>query len=44
MFGNSIIRLDDDGTVWGIPMDENNSDYQKYLIDTNGGLPMPNES
>ncbi len=24
-------RTDDDGTIWFIPMDESNSDYQRYL-------------
>ena len=43
MFGESIIRIDDDGKEWGIPNDPANSDYQKYLIDTDGGLPMPEE-
>lgn len=26
-----IYRTDDDGKTWGIPMDESNSDYQRYL-------------
>jgi hypothetical protein len=26
-----ITRTDDDGKVWFIPADENNSDYQAYL-------------
>lgn len=26
-----IERTDDDGTVWSIPSDESNSDYQAYL-------------
>lgn len=30
--GTSIIkRTDDDGTVWFIPIDPANSDYQRYL-------------
>jgi hypothetical protein len=30
--GNKIIkRTDADGKVWWIPMDESNSDYQRYL-------------
>jgi len=30
--GTSIIkRTDDDGTVWFIPTDPANSDYQRYL-------------
>jgi hypothetical protein len=24
-------RTDEDGTVWWIPIDESNSDYQRYL-------------
>jgi hypothetical protein len=24
-------RTDDDGLIWWIPMDESNSDYQRYL-------------
>lgn len=27
----NIQRTDDDGTVWVIPVDESNSDYQAYL-------------
>ena len=30
-FGSSIIRIDEDGTEWGIPQDLNNADYQAYL-------------
>jgi hypothetical protein len=30
-----------DGKVWGIPADESNAMYQQYLIDTDGGLPIP---
>jgi hypothetical protein len=26
-----IERIDPDGKVWSIPIDENNSDYQRYL-------------
>jgi hypothetical protein len=30
--GNKIIkRTDADGKVWWIPIDESNSDYQRYL-------------
>ena len=36
-----IQGTDSDGKVWGIPADESNSMYQKYLIDTDGGLPIP---
>lgn len=41
MFGASIVRIDDDGKEWGIPEDHANSDYKQYLIDTDGGLPVP---
>ncbi len=41
MFGPSITGIDDNGTTWGIPMDETNSDYKQYLVDTDGGLPIP---
>jgi hypothetical protein len=27
----SIKRTDPDGTIWWIPIDEANSDYQRYL-------------
>jgi len=30
-FGSFITRTDEDGTVWGIPQDPANSDYQAYL-------------
>jgi hypothetical protein len=29
--GTVIQRTDEDGKVWWIPMDESNSDYQRYL-------------
>lgn len=32
MFGDSIIRIDEDGTEWGIPEDLANTDYQQYLL------------
>lgn len=41
MLGPCIIRTDDDGKEWSIPEDPANSDYKKYLVDTDGGLPMP---
>lgn len=28
-----IKRIDDDGTIWTFGQDENNADYQKYLLD-----------
>jgi hypothetical protein len=27
----ALIRINDDGSISGIPMDESNSDYQRYL-------------
>ena len=39
-----IVRIDEDGSEWFIPQDEANSDYQQYLIDTDGGLPLPKET
>lgn len=29
--GSYIQRTDDDGTIWSIPIDPANSDYQAYL-------------
>ena len=29
--GISIIKIDEDGTVWSIPTDPANSEYQAYL-------------
>ena len=29
--------------VW-IPFDEDNADYQQYLVDTDGGLPLPEKT
>jgi hypothetical protein len=31
VFGDSIQRTDSDGTVWNIPADLANKDYQEYL-------------
>lgn len=31
LFGDCIQRTDADGTVWNIPADPANSDYQEYL-------------
>lgn len=39
----SISATLEDGAVLSIPFDETNSDYQQYLIDTDGGLPLPEE-
>lgn len=36
-----LLGTDPDGKTWGIPEDESNSMYQQYLVDTDGGLPLP---
>jgi len=36
-----LITYIENGRVWTIPQDEDNADYQRYLIDTDGGLPIP---
>ena len=41
-----IERTDQDGKVWSIPMDEANSDYQRYLnpeAEQSTQLGVPNE-
>jgi hypothetical protein len=30
-YGEILKRTDEDGTIWWIPMNESNSDYQAYL-------------
>lgn len=35
------ILRDLDGVISQIPVDEANSDYRQYLIDTDGGLKAP---
>lgn len=30
-YSDTLQRIDPDGKVWSIPMDENNADYQRYL-------------
>ena len=30
-YGDSVVRTDEDGSVWFIPIDPANSDYQRYL-------------
>ena len=36
-----VQRTEKNGSVWFIPFDESNVDYQQCLIDTDGGLPIP---
>lgn len=31
MFGDTVVRIDADGTEWSIPTDPENSNYQAYL-------------
>lgn len=44
-FGGFVIKAtnSDKQEKW-IPVDEANADYQQYLIDTDGGLPIPEGS
>lgn len=36
-----VKRVSEAGEEAFIPVDETNADYQQYLIDTDGGLPIP---
>jgi len=41
----SVIRTDDDGKIWGIPFDPDNTDYQAYLKwVSEGNEPLPAEN
>lgn len=42
-YSNSMIikATDSDKTELWIPIDEANTHYQQYLMDTDGGLPLP---
>jgi hypothetical protein len=40
----SITRINEDETLTIFLADESNSDYQQYLVETDGGLPIPKES
>ena len=40
----SIARINEDKTLTIFLADEANADYQQYLIDTYGGLPLPKET
>lgn len=37
----TIVREDEFGVISSFAEDEANSDYQQYLLDTDGGLPIP---
>lgn len=39
--GQYIKRTNAEDSFTFIPVDEANSDYQQYLLDTDGGLPLP---
>lgn len=39
-----ILRKNEDGTVTSFGEYEANSDYQQYLVDTDGGLPTPKQT
>lgn len=41
--GKSVLRHEETGVAY-IPFDDANSDYQRYLLDTDGGLPLPKET
>lgn len=30
-YGDTVVRTDEDGSIWFIPIDPANSDYQRYL-------------
>lgn len=38
-----ITKFNDDDTITIFLADEQNPDYQQYLIDTDGGLPIPTQ-
>lgn len=40
----NIKAVNEAGDVLFIPIDEANTDYQQYLVDTDGGLPLPKET
>lgn len=40
ILGNQSLFMVINGKEWCVPQDEANSDYQQYLIDTDGGLPI----
>jgi hypothetical protein len=44
-FGSEYIkRVDEDGTIWSIPTDPANSDYQAYLVYVANGNTLPSNS
>jgi hypothetical protein len=41
----AVIKTDDNGQVWSIPFDPNNTDYQAYLKwVADGNTPLPAEN
>lgn len=38
---NHVVITREDNSQESFPVDENNSRYQQFLIDTDGGLPIP---
>lgn len=40
----TITRFNKDGSMTSFPIDEKNPEYQQYLVDTDGGLPLPKET
>jgi hypothetical protein len=39
----NIKSIDENGKTWCFPLEGSNAMYQQYLIDTDGGLPIPEE-
>ena len=45
IYGQIMIKkIDDSGEVWTFGEVSGNSNYEQYLIDTDGGLPIPEEN
>lgn len=42
--GKYVIKCSENELIKWIPFDEGNTDYQQYLIDTDGGLPLLKEA
>jgi hypothetical protein len=41
---NVIVKTDENNVVSMFFEDESNPDYRQYLVDTDGGLPLPKET